>query len=61
MLEKCKNLPENLKVLCYTDDEENICQINFPIGLKYLLIKKNLRSDIVNKIKLPFGCKFVRV
>ena len=51
-------LPEGLKVLCYFS-RYNILDINLPIGLKYLCLNSIVESQIINKIKLPFGCQII--
>jgi hypothetical protein len=57
-----KKLPEGLKVLCCLNNfiyEGCITEFNLPIGLKYLCLNPNLDFDIVNRIKIPFGCKII--
>jgi hypothetical protein len=52
-----EKLPVGLKVFCYL--EKPMIQFNFPIGLKYLCLSSSISSDIINKIKIPFGCKLI--
>ncbi len=55
------NLPPDLKVFCWFSIEPLISNINFPIGLKFLCIWKTHPSNIINKIKIPFGCELIMI
>jgi hypothetical protein len=60
-------LPEQLKIYCCFDSclrtLDLICltKINFPIGLEYFCLPDSVHPDIVNKLKLPYGCKLIRI
>jgi hypothetical protein len=54
------NLPYDLKVFCCLIPNFNdLSKISFPIGLKYLCLWSNTDANIINKIKIPFGCKLI--
>ena len=50
-------LGENLKEFYYLGLSPFISNINLPIGLEGLALSKNLQKCIVDKIKIPYGCK----
>ena len=57
-----QNLPAGLKVLCYPGNDFDQWFTNyfdFPIQLKYLCICKETKLEIINKLKIPFGCKII--
>ncbi len=54
-----KNLPENIKIY-FSENYENIHDLIFPIGLKYLCLRKNgIITNLINKIKILFDCKII--
>jgi hypothetical protein len=58
---KIKNFPSNLKTFCLLGSINiNVTDINFPIGLKYLCLFKYTDPEIINKMKIPFGCKIIK-
>ena len=56
---KLKNLPVELKIICFLSNNPNILKINLPIELKYLCICKYFNTNKKIKAKIPFGCKII--
>jgi hypothetical protein len=59
-----KKIPEQLKIYCCfrsnSSQLNNLAKLNFPIGLEYFCLRESVDTDIVNKFKLPFGCKLIK-
>ena len=53
------NLPANIKIYCH-EHNNKIKYLIFPIELKYLCLpKKFVDINLINEIKVPFGCKII--
>jgi hypothetical protein len=58
-----RKLPTGLKILCCLNliyANSHGYDLDLPIGLKYLCLNQVLNNkEIINKIKIPFGCKII--